>query len=86
MELTMNNENISDLERKIIRLEENAWFQERKIGELEEHAKELRLRLDALNRQHEGLQLAFAHFQEELLTARGEGMANPPPPHWGQQK
>lgn len=84
----MKEEFILDLERKVIRLEENSWFQERKILELEEHAKELRLQLDAVNRQMEIMQQAFLHLQDEFMAARSGtgGLINPPPPHWGQEK
>lgn len=76
------------MEARVIRLEENAWFQERKLHELEEHALELGSRLDSLERQFESLRKAFLDFQNEALAAHtGEhAIANPPPPHWQQEK
>ena len=87
-EKSMDYSNLHSFEQRLIRLEENAWFQERKLAALDDHTRELHQQLDALNRQCGALQKALLHLKEELAIARAGNpwQADPPPPHWGIDK
>lgn len=74
-------------EERLVRLEENGWFQERKLAELEAHARELRLQLSALEKQCENLRHSLGRLEDALWAGHSGSMAGTDslPPHWREK-
>ncbi len=67
------------LEERIIRLEENAYFQEKTIKELHEALLMQQRQLDTLQKQYEGTQSRLRHL---FLLMQEGGPENSAPPHY----
>lgn len=72
-------------EQRLIRLEENVFFQEEKLAALDQEMRQLRSQTDALVRHLQGVRESMAHLRELLEGGhRGGNLADPPPPHYSQ--
>lgn len=81
-----NEVSLSDIEARLVRLEEGLWFQEKNLKELDGFVQELQKRQNSLARQIEQNRNLIINMRD-ALEARGSGdpLAEIPP-HYQQKK
>ncbi|MBD5607826.1 MAG: SlyX family protein [Desulfovibrio sp.] len=69
------------MENKLIRLEEQAYFQDEKLKELDERLLAQQIQMDALNRRLDAIGAALLEIREYLRGKGGKGDEKPPHYH-----